>query len=59
MDAQLLNQEVATEYHRMRNKFIAKQGGFMKEEDGEFVPFTEEEGGAKKMSRFKAARLGL
>lgn len=59
MDAQLLNQEVATEYHRMRNKFIAKQGGFMKEEDGEFVPFSEEEGGAKKMSRFKAARLGL
>lgn len=59
MDSQLLNQEVATEYHRMRNRFIAKQGGFMREEDGEFVPFSEEEGGAKKMSRFKAARLGL
>lgn len=56
-DPQLLHQEVATEYHRMRNKMIGKQGGFLKEEEGEIVPFTEEEGGPKKVSRFKAARL--
>ncbi|KAI9650448.1 hypothetical protein NHQ30_000463 [Ciborinia camelliae] len=56
-DPQLLHQEVATEYHRMRNKMIGKQGGFLKEEEGELVPFTEEEGGPKKVSRFKAARL--
>lgn len=56
-DPQLLHQEVATEYHRMRNKIIGKQGGFAKEEEGEIVPFTEEEGGPKKVSRFKAARL--
>ncbi|QSZ35147.1 hypothetical protein DSL72_008012 [Monilinia vaccinii-corymbosi] len=56
-DSQLLHQEVATEYHRIRNKMIGKQGGFLKEEEGEIVPFTEEEGGPKKLSRFKAARL--
>jgi unconventional prefoldin RPB5 interactor 1 len=57
LNPQLLHQEVATEYHKMRNRMIYKQGGFVKEEEGEIVPFTEEEGGPKKMSRFKAARL--
>ncbi|ESZ97445.1 hypothetical protein SBOR_2134 [Sclerotinia borealis F-4128] len=56
-DSQLLHQEVATEYHRMRNRMIGKQGGFAQEEESEIVPFTEEEGGPKKVSRFKAARL--
>jgi unconventional prefoldin RPB5 interactor 1 len=41
----------------MRNRMIQRQGGFMKEEESEVVPFTEDEGGPKKMSRFKAARL--
>lgn len=57
LDPQLLHQEVATEYHRMRNRMIQRQGGFTKEEENEVVPFTEEEGGPKKVSRFKAARL--
>ena len=57
LDPQLLHQEVATEYHKMRNRMIQRQGGFMKEEESEIVALTEEEGGAKKMSRFKAARL--
>lgn len=57
LDPQLLHQEVATEYHRMRNRMIQRQGGFLKEEECEIVPLTEEEGGPKKMSRFKAARL--
>ncbi len=57
MDPKLVHQEVATEYHKMRNRMIQRQGGFLKEEESEFVPFTEEEGGPKKMSRFKAARL--
>jgi unconventional prefoldin RPB5 interactor 1 len=56
-DPQLLHQLVATEYHRMRNRMIQRQGGFLKEEETEIVPLTEEEGGPKKMSRFKAARL--
>ena len=57
LDPQLLQQEVATEYHRMRNRMIQRQGGFLKEDESEIVPLTEEEGGPKKMSRFKAARL--
>ena len=59
-DPPLMKQEVAIEYHKMRNRIIQKQGGFMKksEEDKEGkIPLTEAEGGPKKMSRFKAARL--
>lgn len=58
-DPHLLNQEVAMEYHKMRNKFIAREGGFMRDEESEIVPLPEEEGGPRKMSRFKAARLGM
>ncbi len=60
LDPALLHQAVTTEYHRMRNWMIQKQGGFMKNRDLEengIIPLTEEEGGPKKMSRFKAARL--
>lgn len=57
LDPYLMHQEVATEYHRMRNRMIQRQGGFAKKDESEIVPFTEEEGGPKKMSRFKAARL--
>ncbi|TVY55381.1 hypothetical protein LCER1_G007391 [Lachnellula cervina] len=51
LDPDLLHQQVATEYHKMPG------GGFLKEDESEIVPRTEEEGGPKKMSRFKAARL--
>ena len=59
-DPALLQQEVATEYHKMRNRMIARQGGFMAQSDEEKaeVPLSEAEGGRKKVSRFKAARLG-
>ena len=60
-DPALLHQEVATEYHKMRNRMIARQGGFMAqsgEEEKAEVPLSEAEGGKKKVSRFKAARLG-
>jgi unconventional prefoldin RPB5 interactor 1 len=59
LDPALLHQEVATEYHRMRNRMIQRQGGFMKDPELEngIISLTEEEGGSKKMSRFKAARL--
>lgn len=59
-DPALLQQEVATEYHKMRNRMIARQGGFMaqSEEERAEVPLSEAEGGRKKVSRFKAARLG-
>ncbi|KAF4625049.1 hypothetical protein G7Y89_g13123 [Cudoniella acicularis] len=57
LDPQLLHQEVVTEYHKARNRMIQRQGGFLQEEESEIMPLTEEEGGPKKMSRFKAARL--
>lgn len=59
MDPDLLQQEVAVEYHRMRNRMIQREGGFLpRDGQEERVPLTEEEGGSgKKMSRFKAARL--
>ncbi|TVY89608.1 hypothetical protein LAWI1_G005259 [Lachnellula willkommii] len=57
LDPDLLHQQVAAEYHKMRNIMIQREGGFLKEDESEIVPRTEEEGGPKKMSRFKAARL--
>lgn len=60
LDPALLQQEVATEYHKMRNRMIQRQGGFMpSEEEAEQDPLLEErDGKVKKVSRFKAARLG-
>lgn len=58
-DPALLQQQVKTEYNKTRNRMIQRQGGFTApEDDGPEVPLTEAEGGPKKMSRFKAARLG-
>ena len=60
-DPHLVRQQVTNEYHRMRNHIIQQQGGYTKRSDesetGE-VPLTEAEGGLKKISRFKAAKLG-
>ncbi|KLU88713.1 hypothetical protein MAPG_07698 [Magnaporthiopsis poae ATCC 64411] len=57
LDANLLHQEAAVEYQRMRNKLIHKGGGFLKEDTSAIVPLDEAEGGPKRVSRFKAARL--
>lgn len=60
LDPSLLQQQVATEYHRMRNRMIQRQGGFLasaEEESSGGVVRLDEEGGEKKVSRFKAARL--
>lgn len=57
LDAGLLRQEAATEYYKMRNRLIQKQGGFMKEDESPIQPLDEEEGGPKRLSRFRAARL--
>lgn len=58
-DAAILNQEMRTEYHRLRARQIQREGGFMpRDEEKAEVALTEEEGGPKKISRFKAARLG-
>ena len=60
-DPELLQHQLKTEYHRQRNRMIYRQGGFLptEEDDEAEVPVDEhdhEEG--RKMSRFKAARLG-
>ncbi|KAI3399772.1 hypothetical protein diail_5568 [Diaporthe ilicicola] len=58
-DATLLYQEAAVEYHRMRNRMIQKQGGFVTEkEEAIEYPEDEAETSGKRVSRFKAARLG-
>ncbi len=57
-DPTLIHQQVVTEYHQMRNRIIQRQGGFLTtDKEKEEVPLTEEEGGAPKVSIFKAARL--
>ncbi|TRX96488.1 hypothetical protein FHL15_002760 [Xylaria flabelliformis] len=57
LDANLLHQQVTEEYHKMRNRLIGRQGGFLKENTDPIQPLEEEEGGPKRVSRFKAARL--
>lgn len=58
LDPMIFNQEVAVEYHRIRNRLIQKQGGFMPSEAESEEPLVEEiNGKTKKVSRFKAARL--
>ncbi|TGJ88359.1 hypothetical protein E0Z10_g487 [Xylaria hypoxylon] len=57
LDANLLHQQVTAEYYKMRNTMIGRQGGFLKENTDPIQPLEEEEGGPKRVSRFKAARL--
>ena len=60
LDTILVNQQVKAEYHRLRNNMIYREGGFSKRygERAE-VPLDEEETGGRRVSRFKAARLGM
>ncbi|KAF2091349.1 hypothetical protein K490DRAFT_31806 [Saccharata proteae CBS 121410] len=60
-DPALLQQELAVEYHRVRNRLIQRQGGFLDkgEEEAEGPLMEEDEDGkVRKVSRFRAARLG-
>ncbi|KAI0854991.1 Prefoldin subunit-domain-containing protein [Xylaria cubensis] len=57
LDANFLHQQVTEEYHKMRNRLIGRQNGFLKENTDPIQPLEEEEGGPKRVSRFKAARL--
>ena len=64
-DDTLHKQEIAAEYHRIRNRIIHQQGGFVgggeADNYGEFLKpvetVDEEMGNVRKVSRFKAARL--
>lgn len=53
LDDTLHRQEIATEFYRMRNRKIQQSGGFVEDEEQEFVPVEEP---TRKVSRFKAAR---
>lgn len=57
MDDALMYQAAAAEYNRLRNRMIQKQGGFVKPDESPYAPLDEEDGGPKRVSRFKAARL--
>lgn len=63
LDPALLQKQVATEYHHMRNRMIQRQGGFSasaeEEALGGRMRLEEEEEGGRKVSRFKAARLRM
>lgn len=59
-DPALMQQEIAAEYYRMRNRMVQRNGGFLKEEDEPAqvsLSELEEAEGGKKISKFKAARL--
>ena len=57
LDPAIHRQEVAMEYFKTRNKLIQKEGGFLPHEEEEmYAPLDD---GGKKVSRFKAARLGM
>ncbi|KAI1138128.1 Prefoldin subunit-domain-containing protein [Hypoxylon sp. FL0543] len=56
-DANLLQKQATEEYYKLHNKLVHRQGGFMKEDENPIQPLDEEDGGPKRMSRFKAARL--
>lgn len=57
LDPTLHRQEVAVEYFKTRNKMVQREGGFLpREEEEMYVPLDD---GRKRMSRFKAARLGM
>jgi unconventional prefoldin RPB5 interactor 1 len=61
-DPLLARRELASEYYRRRNDMVREQGGFkvQKDEDEDMGDLMEErdDGQVKKVSRFKAARLG-
>jgi unconventional prefoldin RPB5 interactor 1 len=54
LDEEIHRREIASEFYRMRNSKIQQQGGFVNEEEPEFVPVEEP---AERVSRFKAARV--
>lgn len=59
IEDEMHRKEIIHEYHKLRARMIGREGGFIKEEDSEIVPLDEEDAGpGKRVSRFKAARLG-
>ncbi|KAL1976660.1 hypothetical protein VTN31DRAFT_2942 [Thermomyces dupontii] len=60
LDEEILRKEVATEFYRRRNQRIHEKGGFVGDDDDEDnLVYEDENGQTKRVSRFKAARMGL
>lgn len=64
IDDGIHHQEIASEYHKLRNRMIQRQGGFVGSGEAENydeelrpLPMIDEDGKEKKISRFRAARL--
>jgi unconventional prefoldin RPB5 interactor 1 len=55
LDPALMRQEIATEYHKIRNRMIQRNGGFTRSQDEDEDP--EADADKPRVSRFKAARL--
>ncbi|KAI5467383.1 Prefoldin subunit-domain-containing protein [Mariannaea sp. PMI_226] len=56
-DEDMIHEEVAGEYQRLRKKFIHRDGGFLKEDESPIRPLDDDEDSKEPVSRFKAARL--
>ncbi|KAJ5175132.1 uncharacterized protein N7482_001009 [Penicillium canariense] len=54
LNEEMHRREIASEFYRMRNSKIQQQGGFVEDEEPEFVPIEEP---LKRVSKFKAARV--
>ena len=60
-DPSFIAKQLNEEYHRLRNRMIYRQGGFLQseeEKEEEEDLYERKDGSGKKVSRFMAARLG-
>ncbi|OJJ64021.1 hypothetical protein ASPSYDRAFT_283122 [Aspergillus sydowii CBS 593.65] len=56
LDEELHYKEIATEFHRMKNKMAKQNGGSLDDEEPEMVPVETQEA-PKRISKFRAARM--
>lgn len=57
VDDSMIHFEVADEHHRLRKKFILREGGFLREDETDTQHVDDDDEETPRMSRFKAARL--
>lgn len=56
LDEELHCKEIATEFHRMKNKMVKQNGGSLEDEEPEMVPVETQEAPTR-ISKFRAARM--
>ncbi|OJD22475.1 hypothetical protein ACJ73_06178 [Blastomyces percursus] len=58
LDESLHKQEIATEFYKLRNRKVHREGGFLREDENDgIVPLDEDGQPSKRLSRFMAARV--